>query len=431
MQLPSALDHSFLSTGIQKTSLFDKANTMKLLLSQSQWHKRKESAGSMQIQINNPHGNIHQLQRVLSSNCPSLATTKTYPEPSADMRLWKHMWAFHLSNHLWPAMEPHNSTWIEGDSPIIWTMLHPPADDECLPTYAWNGHLDNFMPWSQGQTESVMTWPILILYTRWNIHQGWDLPAMKSSALQQHQTPTMSMPLTKGLTVEQKCTIPSHSSDQNMVAKISNNVWTRPKMDPVNNMSQLNPGAPTRGTWSLKGSPLVQKEKQAIQGIYLNPNQDTYACVDMSMPDSKPLAEPSALHPAVPTSTIVVMAAILEYLLLSQLCSPGSTASSLLPAGYQYWNHHWPPCQAQLVKSQTSYFRWITAIIQQGWDTAWDLITYQNVEIMPVRVWPTHQSIVVHPPLLLSKECRTLSAALVLTVNWQSSQFKNSYMLPW
>jgi len=384
MQPPSAPAHSFLSTDIQNISLFNKVTTMKPLLSQAQWQKRKESAGSMQIQTNNPHGNLHQLQRVLSGNCPSPATTKTYPEPSADTRLWECMLAFHSSNHLWPAMEPHNSTWIEGDSPIIWTMLHPPADDGRLPTYAWNGHLDNFMPWSQGQTESVMTRPMLISYARWNIRRGLDLPAMKSSALQQHQIPKKSMASTKGLTFEQKRKIPFCSSAQSKVATISNNLWTRPKTDSVDNMSKLNPGAPTRGTRSLRGSPAVQKDAQATRGLYLNRTQENFASVAMSMPDSKLPAELTALHRAVPTSTIVVMAAILEYLLLSQSFNPGSTASTLLSAGYRYWNHHRPPSQAQLGKSQTSYFRWITAIIQQAWDTAWDLTTYRNVEIMPV-----------------------------------------------
>jgi len=198
--------------------------------------------------------------------------------------------AFHLSNHLWPAMEPHNSTWIEGESPLIWTMLYLPMDNKQLTTYTWNGHLDNFMSWSQGQTECMTAQPMLILYTRWNICQGPDLPAMKSSAkipysqclfqghhkppakptqlstpdLQQHKTPMTSMTLTKGLTFEPKHKTPSCSSVQSKVATISNNVWTRPKMDPVDDMSQLDPGAPTRVTPSLRGTLLVQKDTQAI-----------------------------------------------------------------------------------------------------------------------------------------------------------------------
>ncbi len=177
--------------------------------------------------------------------------------------------------------------------------------------------------------------------------------------LQQDKTPKMSMPSTNGLTLEQKCKTPSCSSAQSKVATISNNLWTRPKMDPVDDMTQLNPGAPTRGTQSLRGTLLVQKDTQAVQGISLNLNQENYVSVALSMPNSKPpAAEPTALHPVIPTSTITLMAAILEYLLLSQSCSPGSMASLLLPAGYRYWNHHQPTCQAQLVKSRTSYFRW-------------------------------------------------------------------------
>jgi len=49
MQQPSALDHSFSSTGVQKIYCFDKATTTKPMLSQAQWHKWQESAGAMQV----------------------------------------------------------------------------------------------------------------------------------------------------------------------------------------------------------------------------------------------------------------------------------------------------------------------------------------------------------------------------------------------
>ena len=63
------------------------------------------------------------------------------------------MQAFYSHIPLWPSKEQH-SIWLEGGSPLVWSMLYPPSVEEQLQTYTWNGHLDNQTPWTTGQTDS-------------------------------------------------------------------------------------------------------------------------------------------------------------------------------------------------------------------------------------------------------------------------------------
>jgi len=152
----------------------------------------------------------------------------------------------------------------------------------------------------------------------------------------------------------------------------------------------------------------------------------------MSMPKLKPPAEPPALHPAVLTSAIAVMAAILEYLLLSQLCTAqgpwhphfylqviGIGTTTNHPARHNWWSLRHPTIDGlQQLFSNAGIWHGISSLTAM-------------LKSWLFRVWPTHQSIVVHPLLLLSKHCLPLLMALVLTSIWQYSQFQNSHILPW
>ncbi len=382
------------------------ATTTKPLLSWDTWDK--QPAWSMQhARSDKQHGQTSQPQRAVCSNRAAPASPN-HPEPTADKKQWEHMRIFYSSLRLWPVMERRNSIGIEGDSPLIWTSLHPPADDKRLTTYAWEGHLENFMPWTQGQTERVTPRTPLISYARWNIRRGSDQLRMQGGAdkpyshrpphgyhepmahptqrpaldLQQHKRPTISVPLTKGQIFDQQCTTPSLRLVQSMGSKISGNLLARQTTVSVDDNPQPNPGANTGGNYSHRGTLLAHKDTQAIRGTSLLPNPNKSASAAMSKPNFHSPAEFPAQHPVVTTSALTVMAAILRYILLARLRSPRSTTSPLVPASYRYWNHHRSSCQAQWAKSRTSYWRWLTAIIEQRWDTAWDLITHRNVEIM-------------------------------------------------
>jgi len=92
-------------------------------------HKRKKSAWfTQQARTDNPHCQLRLPQASATPNNRSSASTitKTSLESAAAKRQWEYMRVFYSNTHLWPSMEGHNSTWIEGGSPLIWTMLHPP-----------------------------------------------------------------------------------------------------------------------------------------------------------------------------------------------------------------------------------------------------------------------------------------------------------------
>jgi len=92
-------------------------------------------------------------------------------EPLATVQNWALMRAFYSGIHLWPTDAQKSKIGMEGGSPLIWTVLRPPAAFEWLQTYAWAGHLDNYMPWSPDQTSSVEQPPI-VSYAHWNIRES-------------------------------------------------------------------------------------------------------------------------------------------------------------------------------------------------------------------------------------------------------------------
>jgi len=80
------------------------------------------------------------------------AITPIAQDPSPQQRQWELMCTFHSSTLLWPSKEWKSQTWMEGGSPLIWTMLYPPPTEGQLQTYMWTGYLENYMPWKIGQT---------------------------------------------------------------------------------------------------------------------------------------------------------------------------------------------------------------------------------------------------------------------------------------
>jgi len=198
----------------------------------------------------------------------------------------------------------------------------------------------------------------------------------------------------------QQCITCPLSSAQK-VSTSPDNLLARKKTDPVDANSQQNPGgAHTRGTGPSRTTS-IQMEIPVL--ITSDTNQEKSTRVAKSTAASNFPVESPVLHPVAPISAILVMAVMLGYLLLAQLCNPGFTALPLfnLSAGYMYWNYHQPSSQAQSAKSRTSYFCWITAISSNAkiWHGISLHIAISN--LWSLRAWPVHQSIVVHIPLPL------------------------------
>jgi len=120
----------------------------------------------------------------------------------------------------------------------------------------------------------------------------------------------------------------------------------------------------------------------------------------------------------------ILMATMIYLFIIQQSSNPGPTAQHTKQQASQHWSnpHLW---QAHVTKSWKSCARWTMAIIQQLWNTAWDLITHWNVESpllgsgLPIIRWTAHP----YPPSL--HRTPFLLMALVSTVIWQIPQFSN------
>jgi len=165
-----------LTTGTDGTTDSDPAQTP--LLSQATWHKRKATAWFLQpIRTANPLSYTRQLKMLAKPrNHFFLDPQKTKLELSPTRRQWEDMQEYHSSINLWPSTKWPNLIRLEGGSPLVWTMLHPPATVARCLTYSWNGHLDNFVPWESNHTNGMERTP-LISYARWNIQRSHDLPS--------------------------------------------------------------------------------------------------------------------------------------------------------------------------------------------------------------------------------------------------------------
>jgi len=116
-------------------------------LSQGKWNSRKAPVGSSLL-TTVPTALDYIRQRLALAKTIMWTSPDTTPilQETPSQQQWEHMHAFHLSTLLWLSEEWKSQTQMEGDSPLIWTMLHPPSAEVRLQTYAWTGHLKNYMP---------------------------------------------------------------------------------------------------------------------------------------------------------------------------------------------------------------------------------------------------------------------------------------------
>jgi len=250
------------------------------------------------------------------------------------------MRAFHSSILLWLFEEWKRKNRTEGDSPLIWTMLHSPSVEAKLQTYAWTGHLKNYMPWSNGQTDTTVRPPI-VSHTRWNIR--------KSTIPQARVNPSQG-PMHTNQAIPEKST----------------------SMSPLDSQQFSTPKIP---------GPLVR----ALPTQQLAPNLKRKGVLPKNPPSSAARVPNTTLPSTVPSShsigcksTSLVLMAIRIYLFLVQQPSkPGPAAPHTTTPVLQHWNNSHPH-QVRMMKIQQSGFRWTVAIIQRLWNTAWDLIAHRN-----------------------------------------------------
>jgi len=304
-----------------------------------------------------------------------MANTRNWPHQLAWVSLkshaashntckWEQMWVFYSSFQLWPsAVRPG----VEGGSPLVWMTLYPPLETVRLQTYAWDGHLSNFMPWTAWEPD-LATRPQLISHAIWNFEKK------SKSSLSPNST------------------------------KISEDGLQHLSQYPVSHPQQSALASQSHGLTKLKGPNLVVHK--------LNP-------ISLA-----PMTSPKRIISMRPSLTRTV---ILIYLLYIQQSNTRPSEKFITSLVNQNQSH--PQSPNHIVKSWKSCFHWMMEIIKWLWDTAWDLITYWNVESgivgfgLPTIMWKA-----------------TLSASLIKTLLFVNGfcphclltviPAKESYMLP-
>jgi len=310
-----------------------------LCLSQSKWSSRNGGSSSLTT-VPMALDCIRRLPAMAKTTTRKPRDTTPISKETSLQQQWEHMRAFHSSILLWPFEEWKCKNWMEGDSPLIWTMLHSPSAEVRLQTYTWTGHLENYMPWSDGQTDATVR-PSIVSQARWNIR--------KSTIPQARVNPSQGPMHTNQAIPEKSTSMSPLDSQQFSIPKIPGPLF---RALPT---QQLAP--------DLKRKGLLPK----------NPPSSAARVPNTTLPSTVPSS-----HLIGCKSTSLVLMAIRIYLFLVQQPSkPGPAAPHTMTPVLQHWsNSH--PHQVCMMKIQQSGFRWTVAIIQRLWNTAWDLIAHRN-----------------------------------------------------
>jgi len=228
------------------------------------------------------------------------------------------MWAFYSSFLLWPSEEWRSQLSTEGSSPLIWTMLHPPLAEAWLQTYAWTGHLENYMPWSNGQTDTTVRPPI-VSHTRWNIR--------KSTIPQAHVNPSHDCMHTNQAILEKSPPMSLLDSQQFSISKIPGPLF---RALPT---QQLAPDLKPKGL--LPKNPLSSVTR-----------------VSNTIP---PATFPSPHLIGCKSTSPVLMAIAIYLFLVQQSSKPGPVAPHTTTPVLQQWNNSHPH-QVRMMKFQQSRF---------------------------------------------------------------------------
>jgi len=157
------------------------------------------------------------------------------------------MQEFHSSVQQWPSMAWPNPTPMEGGSPLVWSLLYSPCLTGRLQTYAWDGYLDNHMPWITRKCMSNIR-PSLISHAMWTTRQ-WSTTARLENRVDISPAGAVSPAPNPPL----PCQPPTPHSINPMRTFISVTIWLY--------LHLISPSSPTK--WAAKHiSPPVAKYRQ-------------------------------------------------------------------------------------------------------------------------------------------------------------------------
>jgi len=349
------------------------------------------------------------------------------------------MRAFHSSVKSWPPTE--NASTKAGESPLSTTMLQLFPTAARLQTLAWPVQSVTLRPPTASSIEDMTKTAQPLTHAMWNHRKG---PKRSIPRLSADNSPSHSQKYGEKVSAQ----LAEKSSNHKQMAR--GNTQTRQQWDQMQQFyanTSFWPPATTQTSTQLEGgSPLLWTGLYPREGAWsqtyswdghlenympwnispmprvtTRPPLISHAMWNIRRGVSSPVTPPTdnpyrtrlgvtqRINPvttargiwnstpqlATPLRNTSLRAAVLIYLFLDQQSSGAESVTLPLmkpSAKCRYWKHQ---CQSQptTIKSQKSCIWWTTAIIQRLWDTAWDLLTYRNIENKALRVWPTLRSI--------------------------------------
>jgi len=280
-------------------------------LSQANWNRREANWLMPSVWAATLSSYVHRLQ-ASPKTTKRLSPDTLRDNQKTSKRQWERMQAFYSSMSLWPSKEQHNSSELEGGSPLLWTMLHPPMAETRVKTYAWDGHLDNFMPWKACQTDGATVRPPLISYARWNIRRGTEI-----------------------------------------------------SMSPV-------------CADNLPGFSHGYHETPETPNKHLSP-------VDQEYERPQTTNAPNSLNSTTSIQASILLSSLVAVVVFLLAPLPGdlkfaATLSQTASTRANKWRNQRPLPVVKPAKTRKSCYRWLVAIIQRLWNTAWDLLAHRNVD---------------------------------------------------
>jgi len=134
--------HGYLDTDGQ----IDQPPGQSSLISQALWNRQQDNdLPTMPVNSATPQGQSQHSQDPLKPtmhhhpNCH-----QKVPRSTDTIMQWEEMREFYSNNPLWPSLDQENFMGTDGESPLVWMMLHPPLVETRLQSFAWRGHLEFF-----------------------------------------------------------------------------------------------------------------------------------------------------------------------------------------------------------------------------------------------------------------------------------------------
>jgi len=339
------------------------------------------------LRLQNKSFTCTRVQQLSAYNAPQDATAISHPGSpflstgiqrisDSTMTNWQAMRKFH--SHTASQLFPHGhqlTTGMPEELVLMWTILQPTLD--MMPwrhTYVWNDQLDGLVQAMDNSNFQSTYWQFSKFFQGASISKAqWNAPSIncpfpKSQFITSHRTiqPAQVIPIPKPLN---NLPVGRHREPQHPQPQTGNQQWETPQTPPSPGHKQeicrTTAAHSTSHNLKNKAHDWELKHPAATEKQY------TFNTVSGDSPSG-------------------LLAALL--ILLSQNMEGSNFTADepqLSSTNSRYW-HHRSSFRNKLATPPKWCQRWVTAILQCFWDTAWDTLTHWNVENSATWAWPAH-----------------------------------------